>query len=103
MLHPSSNEMILNSDEIKMTSLEYCSELPTNRPHRSGFEGDIFMKTDLWRQTTIVKLYKGQEDKRCFSNQRNIHTKPEITRFLGHLVMSQVKEKLMANTSKFQS
>ena len=60
------------------------------------------IKPESWKKTTIVQLYKGKGDKRSFTNQRNIHTKPEITKVFGHLVMSQIKERIMSHMSKFQ-
>ena len=44
MLHPDSNELIINREEITKTTLAYCSKLLTNRAPRQGFEEDILMK-----------------------------------------------------------
>ena len=40
-------------------------------------------KPDHWRKTMIIQLFKGKGEKNEFSNQRNIHTKLDIPKFLG--------------------
>ena len=165
MIHPESNELIFNKDDIKDLTVKYCADLLTNRNPKRGFEEDIDLKNlvhdirmlendnfdlteemfegslkelsikkkdkysfilnggedlkkavfalfkkvweseikpESWKKTTIVQLYKGKGDKRSFTNQRNIHTKPEITKVFGHLVMSQIKDRILSNMSKFQ-
>ena len=59
-------------------------------------------KPDQWRKTMIIQLFKGKGEKNEFSNQRNIHTKLDVPKFFGHMVMSQAKEKIISNMTKYQ-
>ena len=59
-------------------------------------------KPDQWRKTLIIQLFKGKGEKNEFCNQRNIHTKLDVPKFFGHMVMSQAKGKIIANMTKFQ-
>ena len=58
-------------------------------------------KPDQWRKTMIIQLFKGKGEKNEFSNQRNIHTKLDIPKKFGHMVMSHAKGKIIANMTKF--
>ena len=59
-------------------------------------------KPDQWRSTTIVQLYKGKGDISEFSSYRNIHTKMEVPKLFGHIVMSIAKPIIINNMTKFQ-
>ena len=59
-------------------------------------------KPEQWRKTSIIQLYKGKGEKNKFANQRYIHTKDEVPKLFGHIVMSQVKSKLETGMTKFQ-
>ena len=59
-------------------------------------------KPDQWRKTMIIQLFKGKGEKNEFSNQRNIHTKLDVPKLFGHMVMSHAKGKIIANMTKFQ-
>ena len=59
-------------------------------------------KPDQWRKTLIIQLFKGKGERNEYCNQRNIHTKLEIPKFFGHAVMSQAKEIIIHNMTKFQ-
>ena len=57
---------------------------------------------DQWRNTNIIQLYKGKGSKDDISNYRNIHTKLETPKFFGHIVVSEIKDKIMKNMTRFQ-
>ena len=59
-------------------------------------------KPEQWRKTVIVQLYKGKGELDQFSNLRNIHTKQEIPKMFGHMVMAQTKDRILKNMTKFQ-
>ena len=59
-------------------------------------------KPDQWNKTTIVQLYKGKGDHRMLSNIRHIHIKMDIPKMFGHMILSQVKAKIMNEMTKFQ-
>ena len=63
---------------------------------------DTEERPDQWRQTTLIQLYKGKGDPRLLSNMRNIHIKRDIPKFFGHIVMTQAKQIIMNNMTKFQ-
>lgn len=48
-------------------------------------------KPEQWRKTLIIQLFKGKGERNEFSSQRNIHTKLEVLKLFGHMVMSQSK------------
>ena len=54
----------------------------------------------MWRDTTIIQLYKGKGKKEELSNQRNIHTKLEIPKLFSHTVITAAKEKIIQNITK---
>ena len=60
------------------------------------------VRPQQWRHTTIVQLYKGKGDPKLLSNQRNIHTKLDVPKFFGHIVMAQCKGKILNSMTKFQ-
>ena len=55
-----------------------------------------------WRQSNIIQIYKGKWAKEDLANQRNIHTKLEVPKFFGHIVIGLAKDKITENMSKFQ-
>ena len=57
---------------------------------------------DQWRKTNIVQIYKGNGPKDDLGNHRNIHTKEEIPKFFGHIVINSAKDKIIGHMSKFQ-
>ena len=50
----------------------------------------------------IIQLSKGKGELDQFSNLRNIHTKDEIPKMFGHMIMSQTKDRILRNMTKFQ-
>jgi len=59
-------------------------------------------KPEQWRNTTIIQLYKGKGEISDFSSFRNIHMKTEIPKLFGHMLMTQVKPKIVASMTKYQ-
>ena len=59
-------------------------------------------KPEQWRSTTIIQIYKGKGDITEFSSYRNIHTKLEIPKLFGHILMSVAKPIIVDNMMKFQ-
>ena len=59
-------------------------------------------KPEQWRKTGIIQLYKGKGERNEFGNQRNIHTKVDIPKLFGHMVMSKAKDKIIQNMTKYQ-
>ena len=59
-------------------------------------------KPEQWRKTGIIQLYKGKGERDEFGNQRNIHTKVDIPKLFGHMVMSKAKDKIIQNMTKYQ-
>ena len=55
-----------------------------------------------WRNTNIVQIYKGKGSKNELGNQRNIHTKLDVPKFFGHIVIGAAKDKIIKNMTKFQ-
>ena len=55
-----------------------------------------------WHKSSLVQLFKG---KGCFSDMDNfrfIHSKSDIQKLFGQVVISQAKDKLISNMSKYQ-
>ena len=59
-------------------------------------------KPESWRKTTILQVPKGKSDQGNLNKMRNIHLKDPIPKLFCHIVMNQVKGKIMKNMSKFQ-
>ena len=57
---------------------------------------------DGWNETTLLQLFKGKGDFRELGNQRNIHIKEDIPKLFSHIVVGQIKEKIMENMTLFQ-
>ena len=57
---------------------------------------------ESWTETTLIQLYKGKGCRSNLNNMRHIHIKDEYPKFFGHIVVSAVKEKIIAGMSKFQ-
>ena len=55
-----------------------------------------------WRNTNIIQIYKGKGSKDDLGNQRNIHTKLDVPKFFGHIVIGAAKGKIIQNMSKYQ-
>ena len=55
-----------------------------------------------WRNTNIIQIYKGKGSKDDPGNQRNIHTKLDVPKFFGHIVIGAAKGKIIQNMSKYQ-
>ena len=58
-------------------------------------------KPDQWRKTTIIQLHK-KNSKDNLENYRNIHTKVDVPKLFGFMVISLAKIPIMQNMSKFQ-
>ena len=56
----------------------------------------------MWRNTTIIQLYKGKGPLEDLNSQRNIHTKLDIPKLFTHMVITAAKDKIINNMSKFQ-
>ena len=59
-------------------------------------------KPEEWRKTSIIQIPKGKTESGNLNNMRNIHLKEPIPKMFGHIIMNQVKEKLMKNMTKYQ-
>ena len=59
-------------------------------------------KPEQWRKTKIVQIYKGKGSIHEFQNQRNIHTKGEIPKLFGHIILNEIKATLLENMSIYQ-
>ena len=59
-------------------------------------------KPDIWRDTIIIQSYKGKKDRKDLDNIRNLHTKPDVQKFFGHLVTDAIKPVVVENLSEFQ-
>ena len=57
---------------------------------------------DSWCKSTLVQCYKGKGPRTVLDNMRHLHMKEETPKFFGHFVMSEAKEKMTANMTKFQ-
>ena len=57
---------------------------------------------DKWHKSRLVQVYKGKGDRTNLDNMRHLHIKDDIPKLFGHLVMSEAKEILTSNMSKFQ-
>ena len=55
-----------------------------------------------WMKTSLLQLYKSKGDFRDLGNWRNIHLKDEIPKMFGHILVTQIKDKIMKNMSPFQ-
>ena len=53
-------------------------------------------------KTSLLQLYKSKGDFRDLGNLRNIHLKEELPKMFGHILVSQIKDKIMKNMSPFQ-
>ena len=59
-------------------------------------------KPDQWCMTKILQIFKGKGNSHEYENHRNIHTKGEIPKLFGHIVLNQVKSTIMSNMSIYQ-
>ena len=59
-------------------------------------------KPESWRRTTILQIPKGTGEVGDMTMMRNIHLKHPIPKLFGHILMNQVKDKLMESMTKFQ-
>ena len=66
----------------------------------SVWESEIIPKS--WQKTTLIQIFKGKGNFQDLSCMRNLHLKEEIPKMWGHILVSQVKEKLMSNMTIFQ-
>ena len=58
-------------------------------------------KPDQWRRTILIQLHKkGSKDD--MGNYRNIHTKMDIPKLFGFMVISPAKVPIIKNMSKYQ-
>ena len=90
--HQNKYKFILNGGEqLKSALFNLCVRV---------WETEII--PEQWKKTTVIQIYKGKGNMNEFSNQRNIHTKHEIPKLFGSILMSQVKQTLIDKMSKFQ-
>ena len=54
------------------------------------------------KNTNIIQIYKGKGEKDDLTNQRNIHTKLDVPKFFGHIVISAAKDRIIGNMSNLQ-
>ena len=58
---------------------------------------------ETWRETLIIQIDKDvKKDKSDLENKRNIHTKEEWPKFFSHVLMNQIKPKIVKKISPFQ-
>ena len=50
----------------------------------------------------MLQLYKGRGPRESLENQRNIHTKIDVSKFFGHIVTTAAKLKIFKNMTPFQ-
>lgn len=55
-----------------------------------------------WQKSTLIQLFKGKGRRDDLNSQRYIHTKEEIPKFFGPIVISAAKEDIIKNMTKFQ-
>ena len=55
-----------------------------------------------WRKSTLIQLFKGKGKRNILSNQRFLHDKKDLMKFLGQLVMHHAKDTMIENMTKFQ-
>ena len=58
-------------------------------------------KPEQWRRTTLIQLHK-KNSKDDLGNYRNIHTKMDIPKLFGFMVITLAKVPIIQNMSKFQ-
>ena len=58
-------------------------------------------KPDIWCETTLLQLYKGKGPRNNLDNQRHNQIKEDIPKLFGHVVMSEAKEVMISNMTKF--
>ena len=58
-------------------------------------------KPEQWRRTTLIQLHK-KNSKDDLGNYRHIHTKMDIPKLFGFMVISLAKIPIIQNMSKFQ-
>ena len=58
-------------------------------------------KPEQWRKTTIIQLHK-KKSKDDLENYRNIHTKMDVPKLFGFMVINQAKIPIIQNMSKYQ-
>ena len=61
IIDPKTKAEVSNQNEIKRVSLEYCSDLLTNRSPKAGFEEDILMK-EFIHKFRMVEDYNDNDD-----------------------------------------
>ena len=55
-----------------------------------------------WQKSSLVQLFKGKGCVSDLDNMRFIHNKSNIAKFFGQIVISQAKDNLISNMSKYQ-
>lgn len=56
----------------------------------------VILKTErkptIWCNSTLLQLFKGRGSKNVLDNMRHIHTKDEVPKFFGQVVMIAAKD-----------
>ena len=55
-----------------------------------------------WHESTVIQIQKGKSDTKNLDNIRHLHDRDEFSKFFGQLVLSQAKDNIFSNMSKFQ-
>ena len=58
-------------------------------------------KPEQWRKTTIIQLHK-KNSKDDLDNYRNIHTKVDVPKLFGFMIITLAKVPIIQNMSKYQ-
>ena len=64
------------------------------------WEEDIIQED--WNEATLLQLFKGKGDFFEPGNQRNSYIKENIPKLFTHILVSQIKEKIIENMIPFQ-
>ena len=63
---------------------------------------DTEKKPEEWRKTTIMQIPKGKQMNGNLNHMRHLHLKEPVAKIFVHIIMNQVKEKMMQNMTKYQ-
>ena len=59
-------------------------------------------EADIWRDSVLIQLPKGQKDKTDLENRRHIHTKSPFAKYFMHMVTNAMKPKIFKDLVPFQ-
>ena len=114
------NEVIEDDEEFSEAHFDECLKILKQRNNKkydfilkagNGFRKSLLAlfryiwttedKPEQWRRTTLIQLHKkGCKDD--LSNYRNIHTKLDVPKLFGFMVITLAKVPIIQNMSKFQ-